>query len=190
MSRRFFARIQHGLKAIRLPMQQIEPAAAQTRTTGLDHRQCRGHRHRRIECVAAIFENFLARFAGERIGAGDRALVRNGRMRGGGRRRGCSAVGVRRRRNCQQQCGGKQRSGQERPQGFKYPPGASSVCRVQSLRCRFSSISTMGCTNSDTLPPSTAISRTNVEEMKVYCSCGVMNTDSISGVRCRLILAN
>ncbi len=30
----------------------------------------------------------------------------------------------------------------------------------QSLRCRFSSISTMGCTNSETLPPSTAISRT------------------------------
>ena len=31
---------------------------------------------------------------------------------------------------------------------------------------------------------------TRVEEMKVYCSCGVMKTDSISGVKCRLILAN
>ena len=45
------------------------------------------------------------------------------------------------------------------------------------------SVSTMGCTNSETLPPSTAISRTRVDDMKVYCSCGVMNTDSISGVR-------
>jgi hypothetical protein len=53
----------------------------------------------------------------------------------------------------------------------------------QSLRCRLSSTSTIGCTNSETLPPSTAISRTSVEDMKVYCSCGVMNTDSISGVR-------
>ena len=50
----------------------------------------------------------------------------------------------------------------------------------QTCRWRCSSTATSGWTNSDTLPPRTAISRTRVEEMNVYCSCGVMNTDSIS----------
>ena len=169
---RLLARVDHGFEGVRLTVQQIEAAAAKTRTRGFDHCQRGGHRHRRVEGVAAGGENFLPCLTRERIGAGNRALVRN---RGGGR----AERGGRR----------NERGACQDPAG-KLPRAARCENGDQSLRCRFNSVSTIGCTNSDTLPPSTAISRTRVEEINVYCSCGVMNTDSISGVRCRLILAN
>ncbi len=81
---RLLARVDHGFEGVRLTVQQIEAAAAQTRTRGFDHRQRGGHRHRRVEGVAAGGENFLPCFTRERIGAGNRALVRN---RGGAARR-------------------------------------------------------------------------------------------------------
>jgi len=63
-------------------MQQIEAAAAQTRTAGFDHRECRRYRHRRIEGIAARRQNFLARLARQWIGTGDGRLVRNRAARG------------------------------------------------------------------------------------------------------------
>ena len=54
----FLARIDHGFEAVRLTVQQVESAAAETRTRGLDHRQRGRHRHRCVEGVAAGGENF------------------------------------------------------------------------------------------------------------------------------------
>ena len=54
--------------------------AAQTGTARFDHRQRRGHRHSGIEGIASLLENFLARLTRKRIGTGNGAFVRNGRM--------------------------------------------------------------------------------------------------------------
>ena len=48
--------------------------------------------------------------------------------------------------------------------------------------CAFSRASTAGCTNDETSPPNFAISRTIVAEMNMYCSDGVRNSVSTSGI--------
>jgi hypothetical protein len=76
-------------------MQQIEAAAAQARTAGFDHCECRGYRHGRIECIAARRQNFLPRLARQWIGTGDGRLVRNCEVRRGRalrRQRRCRAL--------------------------------------------------------------------------------------------------
>src|ERR1700692_93408 len=97
-------------------MQQVEPAAAQARARGLDHRQSGRYCNRSVERVTALGEYFLSGFAGERIRAGDGALVRN--------------------------CGRKAR-GLCRSRGDREDQ-AEDAEKLQSLRCFFSSISTMG----------------------------------------------
>ncbi len=72
-------------------------------------------------------------------------------------------------------------SAAQAPQGRRQTQARRSFC---------SSASTIGCTNSCTSPPSTAISRTKEEEMNVNCSCGVRNTDSISRHRWRFMFAS
>src|SRR6185312_15782861 len=49
---------------------------------------------------------------------------------------------------------------------------------------------TAGWTKSETSPPRRAISRTRDEEMKLYCSAGVRNRVSASGIKCRFMLAS
>ena len=79
--------VDHGIQVVRIPVQQVEPAAAQARTAGLDNGESRGDGDRRIEGVAAGGENFLPRAGRERMRArycgrvGDDAP---GRGRGGG----------------------------------------------------------------------------------------------------------
>jgi len=100
-----------------LPVQQVEPAAAQTGARGLDDRQSGRDGNRSVERVPALGEYFLSGFAGERIRAGDGALVRN---------RGRKVV-----------------LGLGRSRGEREDQ-AEDAENSQSLRCFFSSISTMG----------------------------------------------
>src|ERR1700692_1436296 len=98
-------------------MQQVEPAAAQARARGLDHRQSGRYGNRSVKRVTALGEYFLSGFAGERIRAGDGALVRNGARQ--------VVLGL-----------GRSRDDRE--------DQAEDAENSQSLRCFFSSISTMG----------------------------------------------
>ena len=68
--RRGLATIDHHRLAAG-PLQQPETAAAQPRTVGLDHRQHRAHRHRRIEGVAAGLEDLETGPGRQWMGAGD-----------------------------------------------------------------------------------------------------------------------
>src|SRR3546814_6195537 len=53
-----------------------------------------------------------------------------------------------------------------------------------------SALSTAAGTNAETSPPRREISRTSEDEMKPYCSAGVRNSVSTSGIRCRFMLAS
>jgi DNA-3-methyladenine glycosylase II len=75
------------------------------------------------------------------------------------------------------------------------PPPAQDARRAQAAprhlrRIFFSSASTIGWTKRLTSPPSTAISRTRLEEMNVNCSWGVRNTVSKLRSRWRDMLAS
>src|SRR3546814_3099723 len=61
-----------------------------------------------------------------------------------------------------------------------------------SIRCHSacSALSTAAGTNAETSPPRREISRTSEDEMKPYCSAGVRNSVSTSGIRCRFMLAS
>ena len=163
-------------------MDQIEAPAPEPRARGLDDGQSGGYRNCGIESVAALGKYFFAGPARERRRARDGSFVRNGGVM---QRRGALVICKRDGTVCR-----RNQPEREEPSTHRICVVRPCVGRPQLLRCRFNSTSTMGCTNSETLPPNTAISRTKVEEMNVYCSCGVMKTDSISGVRWRLILAN
>jgi len=76
-ARRLFARIQHGLEAVVLPMQQVEPAAAQAGTRGSTTAKAPRRQPQRRNALPPLAKDFLSGFAGERICAGDGALVRN-----------------------------------------------------------------------------------------------------------------
>src|SRR5690606_1527190 len=56
--------------------------------------------------------------------------------------------------------------------------------------CDCSACATAGVTKLDTSPPSREISRTREDEMKLYCSEGVRNRVSTSGIRWRFMLAS
>ena len=59
------ARVQEDVLAARRVMQQEEAATTDTRAHRLDHRQCRRHRDRRIEGIAAFAQDPHARLGGE-----------------------------------------------------------------------------------------------------------------------------
>src|SRR5690606_23531096 len=60
------------------------------------------------------------------------------------------------------------------------------------IRCHSacSALATAGGTNPETSPPRREISRTSEDEMKPYCSAGVRNSVSTSGIRWRFMLAS
>ena len=87
----FFMRLQRGgfpaidhhrLILIRL-LQQPETAAAQTGTVGLDHRQRRTDRHRRIKGIATRFKNFESSRRRHRMRAGNTRRMPGFGMTGG-----------------------------------------------------------------------------------------------------------
>ncbi len=142
--RRLLARIQHGLEAVGLTVQQIESAAAEARARGLDDGQRGGHGDRGVECIPAVSQDLLTGFARQGIRAGDGALVRDrvlvrdaggsGGIQPGGGRRPRSFVSVRERRP------EKERGETKGADGGGDGRGGTD----QSLRCRFNSTSTSG----------------------------------------------
>jgi hypothetical protein len=134
-------------------MQQVESAAAQTGAVGLDHRERCRYGNRGVERVAALGEHFLAGFARQRMGACDGALVRDrgfSGLRGLRSRDAGLDVGRRRRRYVIRYAPGVDRrrrndKGAGQPnRGEKRVNNRSLAGEPQSLRCRFSSSSTMG----------------------------------------------
>ena len=131
---RLFARIEHGLEAVGLPVQQVESAAAETRTGGFDHRQRRRHRDRRIEGVAA-----LRRASPDPPGS---PTDRRSQWRPCAHAAAAAAGRVARRRRIVGKRGQRPWGERRQPGGKRHDP-ARRPSGSQSLRCRFSSISTM-----------------------------------------------
>src|SRR5690606_12039512 len=93
---------------------------------------------------------------------------------------------------CQQQRRGRQAGEQEHAHRLVHCwilPLSRSHSEPSPRRAAFSAAATAGVTKPETSPPRRAISRTSDEEMKLYCSAGVRNRVSTSGIRWRFMLA-
>ena len=75
LRRRGRARIDEHLETVLGPVQKEEAPATDAGGEWLHHGQCRGHRNRRIEGVAAGLQNFAARTGGKRMCRGDAAFL-------------------------------------------------------------------------------------------------------------------
>ena len=67
---------------------------------------------------------------------------------------------------------------------------AANDQRWLRCHCACNAAATAGGTKPETSPPRREISRTSEEEMKPYCSAGVRNSVSTSGIRWRFMLAS
>ena len=161
--RRDFARVDHGLESIRRAMQQPESAAAESRAARLDDRERRAHGDCCVESIAALLQDLQSRLSRQLMRARDRRLRRF-------RRRVRSGEPRREQRDDEQEMNTR---AEQCELHVGLDLGLQALRRAQA-RCR--AASTAGCTNSLTLPPKLAISRTSEDEMKVKRSAGVRNT--------------